>query len=160
MLDGAGNFIFLKLLLYICSYLYDLFYVLQIFSILVTKDIFIVKELLNYLESLYVIFLQVFHLLLVLLFHSNFKFLIFILQNFSACTQHPLEESEAELGHMSIVTTFCHLTACFYDRSLYCCQGACACSPLNARINSGGLIWVGTWDAYWNFSGFSRFWPL
>ncbi|XP_078324079.1 uncharacterized protein LOC111122898 [Crassostrea virginica] len=46
---------------------------------------------------------------------------------------------------MSIVTTFCRLTACFYDRSLYCCQGACACSPLNARINSGGLIWIGSY---------------
>lgn len=56
-----------------------------------------------------------------------------ILQKLSASTQHPLRESEAHHGHMSIVTTFCRLAACLYDRTRHCCQGACAGSLSQCR---------------------------
>lgn len=44
-----------------------------------------------------------------------------------------LRESEAHHGHMSIVTTFCRLAACLYDRTRHCCQGACAGSLSQCR---------------------------
>lgn len=39
-------------------------------------------------------------------------------------------------------------------------RGRVQVPSLNAGINLGGLIWVGTSAGYWHFSDFSVFWPL
>lgn len=66
-----------------------------------------------------------------------------------------LRESEAHHGHMSIVTTFCQLSPhsvawllAFMIRLGIVVRGRVQVPSLNAGINSGGLIWVGTCAAY------------